>query len=105
MHQADLTAIKSCASLTLKTTCMCIISECCATETRLWPSDIKEASSRVYWDGGPAKIKEYLDHHARMCTKNRFCVSLGLSANPDLVSSASPPKSRKGKGKGKELFA
>jgi hypothetical protein len=67
----------------------------------LAPSDIKEASSRMYWDGGPAKIKQYLDHHASMCPKNRFCVALGLDTDPNTISSASPPK----KGKGKMLFA
>ena len=37
-----------------------------------------DGDREVYWDGGPKKIKAFIEQHAAMCGSNWVCTRLGL---------------------------
>jgi hypothetical protein len=39
---------------------------------------IQASEMRIYWDGGPAKIRRFLEQHSKACLKNKYCIALAL---------------------------
>ncbi|KAJ7015903.1 kinase-like domain-containing protein, partial [Mycena alexandri] len=55
------------------------------------------SENRIYWDNGPVAIKQFMDHHLRVCSENGVCNRLGLQelqyepASPNSPRPQTPP--------------
>ena len=53
----------------------------------------------VYWDGGPRKIKVFVEQHSAMCGSNWVCTRLGLEhaivEQLEITSTENPPSAKK----------